>query len=134
MLILAASTQITSIAQNTEVNSKAKETELKPAPVTSETIKKDFVELAGHRIVDNEKSVNILKKTQNIKDDEVRALYNENVLIFEKRNNEMKEKIKDFNVNATRAQQMEFIKRWNWAMDELSVFEKNLMTENFLHK
>jgi hypothetical protein len=87
------------------------------------------------RIADNEKSLITLRATQNIKDVQERAFYNEKVVLFETRNMEMNNKMYTFNVvSGTIIQFMEFKKRWHWAMDELSIYEKNLMTENFLNK
>lgn len=95
----------------------------------------DFKVLAMHRIVDNEKSVVALNSMRGMPDPEEMAFYKEKVALFEKRNNEMKNKINDFDVTTgTEKKLTEFKKRWNWAMDELSVYEKNLMTENFLKK
>lgn len=113
----------------------SKDAPVTDAPVTLVELNKAFIVRAKMRIADNEKSVLVLKATQNIKDNTERAYYNERVLLFEKRNMEMNNKIYEFNVvSGTIAEFNEFKKRWHWAMDELSIYEKNLMTENFLNK
>jgi hypothetical protein len=127
-------------AQNVAVKSTSKKEPStavsKPhEPLTVIEMNQEFITRAKMRIADNEKSVITMKATQNIKDQEERAFYNEKVLLFENRNMEMNNKIYGFNVvSGTNAQFIEFKKRWHWAMDELSIYQKNLMTENFLNK
>jgi hypothetical protein len=106
-----------------------------PKTPTLDESYQDFKTMAMHRVVDNEKSLATLNTMRGIFDPQELAFYKEKVAIFEKRNNEMKTKISDFDVKTSNEKQLiEFKKRWNWAMDELSVYEKNLMTENFLKK
>lgn len=137
MLVLTLSTQLNTMAQNASIQqpNSNKEVAVAPSQASLETMYNEFIERANARIIDNEKSLVLLKTIQNIKDKEELAFYNEKVLIFEKRNNEMKSKMHDFNINSgTKAQFNEFKKRWHWGMDELIIYEKNLMTENYLNK
>jgi len=134
-MVLAASTQIHVFAQNTQANSNSTETVLPAETETLASLNKKFIERAKMRIIDNEQSLTLLRSIKNINDKEEYTFYLEKVDLFEKRNLEMKNKINEFNITTgTKVEFMEFKKRWHWAMDELSVYEKNLMTENFLHK
>lgn len=136
MLTLLLSTQFQLMAQNVAVKSNPnKEVATVSAPMTLVELNQAFITRAKMRIADNEKSIILLKATQNIKDKEELIYYNERVALFEKRNMEMNNKMYDFNViSGTLPQFNEFKKRWHWAMDELSTYEKNLMTENYLNK
>jgi len=135
IMVLAASTQIHVFAQNTQANSNSTETVLPAETETLASLNKKFIERAKMRIIDNEQSLTLLRSIKNINDKEEYTFYLEKVDLFEKRNLEMKNKINEFNITTgTKVEFMEFKKRWHWAMDELSVYEKNLMTENFLHK
>ena len=134
MLVLSTPLFIT--AQTADVNhNHMNGIEVAEAPVTLIELNKAFITRAKMRITDNEKSLVTMKATQNIKDKQELIYYKEKVELFETRNMEMNNKIYAFNVvSGTSAQFMEFKKRWHWAMDELSVYQKNLMTENFLNK
>jgi hypothetical protein len=144
LLMLALSTQMITKAQNVAVKpNNNKEAAVAPAatnanthaPLTLKELNQEFILRAKMRIADNEKSLVVLKGTQNIQDKQERAFYNEKVALFETRNNEMNNKMYAFNVvSGTNVQFAEFKKRWHWAMDELSIYEKNLMTENYLNK
>ena len=130
------STPLFITAQNADVkHNHMHGVEVAEAPVTLIELNKAFITRAKMRITDNEKSLVTMKATQNIKDKQELIYYKEKVELFETRNMEMNNKIYAFNVvSGTNAQFMEFKKRWHWAMDELSVYQKNLMTENFLNK
>jgi hypothetical protein len=136
LLMLVLSTPLFITAQNADVNhNHMNGVEVAEAPVTLIESNKAFITRAKMRITDNEKSLVTMKATQNIKDKQELIYYKEKVELFETRNMEMNNKIYAFNVvSGTNAQFMEFKKRWHWAMDELSVYQKNLMTENFLNK
>ena len=136
LLILVLSTPLFITAQNADVNhNHMNGVEVAEAPVTLIELNKAFITRAKMRITDNEKSLVTMKATQNIKDKQELIYYKEKVELIETRNMEMNNKIYAFNVvSGTNAQFMEFKKRWHWAMDELSVYQKNLMTENFLNK
>lgn len=136
------STQLHTMAQNASIKQNKENTvaststvSTSHAALTLTELNQEFITRAKMRIADNEKSLITLKATQNIKDVQERAFYNEKVALFETRNMEMNNKMYAFNVvSGTVIQFMEFKKRWHWAMDELSIYEKNLMTENFLNK
>jgi len=136
LLMLVLSTPLFITAQNADVkHNHMNGVEVAEAPVTLIELNKAFITRAKMRITDNEKSLVTMKATQNIKDKQELIYYKEKVELFETRNMEMNNKIYAFNVvSGTNAQFMEFKKRWHWAMDELSVYQKNLMTENFLNK
>jgi hypothetical protein len=136
LLMLVLSTPLFITAQNADVNhNHMNGAAIEEAPVTLIDQNKAFITRAKMRITDNEKSLVTMKATQNIKDKQELIYYKEKVELFETRNMEMNNKIYAFNVvSGTNAQFMEFKKRWHWAMDELSVYQKNLMTENFLNK
>jgi hypothetical protein len=142
--MIALSTQIKTEAQNVVAKTNnhkvaiiapAVPNTITRAPLSLNELNQEFITRAKMRIADNEKSLGVLKGTQNIQDQQERAYYNEKVALFETRNMEMNNKMYDFNVvSGTNVQFAEFKKRWHWAMDELSIYEKNLMTENFLNK
>jgi hypothetical protein len=142
LLISILSTQLYTTAQNASVKQNKENTVASastklttPVVLTLTELNQEFITRAKMRIADNEKSLITLRATQNIKDVQERAFYNEKVVLFETRNMEMNNKMYTFNVvSGTIIQFMEFKKRWHWAMDELSIYEKNLMTENFLNK
>ena len=142
MLIAILSTQLPGMAQNTamKANSNSEASNMIVAsdnkvPLTLKELNQEFIIRAKMRIADNEKSVFVMKATQNIQNKEELIYYKEKVLLFENRNMEMNNKMYAFNVvSGTMPQFLEFKKRWHWAMDELSVYQKNLMTENFLNK
>lgn len=142
LLMSILSTQLHTMAQNASIKQKKENTvattstvSTSHAALTLTELNQEFITRAKMRIADNEKSLITLKATQNIKDVQERAFYNEKVALFETRNMEMNNKMYAFNVvSGTVIQFMEFKKRWHWAMDELSIYEKNLMTENFLNK
>jgi len=142
LLMSILSTQLHTMAQNASIKQNKENTvatastvSTSHAALTLTELNQEFITRAKMRIADNEKSLITLKATQNIKDVQERAFYNEKVALFETRNMEMNNKMYAFNVvSGTVIQFMEFKKRWHWAMDELSIYEKNLMTENFLNK
>jgi hypothetical protein len=136
LLTFILSTPFIINAQNAEIKPvNNQETAAPDAPLSLVELNKAFIIRAKMRIADNEKSLVTMKATQNIKDEQELIYYKENVELFETRNMEMNNKIYSFNVvSGTNAQFMEFKKRWHWAMDELSVYQKNLMTENYLNK
>ena len=140
LLMLILSTQINTNAQNVALkSSNNKESSAlaskTPQPLTLTELNQESILRAKMRIADNERSLITLKATQNIKDAQERVFYNEKVALFETRNMEMNNKMYTFNVvSGTVVQFNEFKKRWHWAMDELSIYEKNLMTENYLNK
>jgi hypothetical protein len=130
------STPLCILAQNVDIQpNKNQEAALANVPVTLVDINKAFITRAKMRVADNEKSLITMREMHGIKDPQAEAYYKENVALFEKRNIKMNNKMYIFNVvSGTVSAFTEFKKRWHWAMDELCVYEKNLMTENFLNK
>lgn len=137
LLAIILITNLNAKAQNVALNNKesAPKAQIKKEPLTIIEMNQEFITRAKMRIADNDRSLVLLRATQAIKDVQERLYYNEKVALFEKRNMEMNNKMYEFNVvSGTLIQFNEFKKRWHWAMDELSVYEKNLMTENYLNK
>ncbi len=136
LLMFVLSTPLYILAQNAEIKpNNNQEAALVSTPVTLVDMNKAFITRAKMRVADNEKSLITMRATNYIQDPQALVFYKENVTLFEKRNMELNNKMYTFNVvSGSVAEFMEFKKRWHWAMDELSVYQKNLMTENFLNK
>lgn len=124
-------------AQNLAANTKKPITTNKVASVdtpqtkTLVVLKDEFVKQAKLKITENEKSIAALKAVPQIKDKQELAYYKEKVQLFESRNNDLNNRMYEFNVvSGTVYQFNEFKKRWYWALDELEVYEKNLKGEN----
>lgn len=137
MIMLILSAQINCMAQNmtAKPDKKLNTTEEAVATNTRQLVllKNEFITLAKVRITENEKSVVTLKAAYRFKNKQELDYYREKVLLFESRNNDLNNKMYAFNVvSGTLSQFNEFKKRWFWAFDELSVYEKNLNSENLI--
>ena len=136
LLVFVLSTPLYILAQNAEIKStNDQQAAAANIPITLVEMNKAFITRAKMRVADNETSLITMRATNYIQDPQELVFYKENVTLFEKRNMEMNNKMYTFNVvSGSVAEFMEFKKRWHWAMDELSVYQKNLMTENYLNK